>query len=369
MNIKYKYSNLAAFASKDDNFLGRKYPYTPSQYRGEFQRDRDRVIHSNSFRRLKYKTQVFVYYEGDHFRTRLTHSLEVSQIARSVARVLKLNEDLCEVLSLAHDLGHTPFGHAGETALSSCLNSDVFDHNVQSLRILILLEDTYNDQKGLNLSLNCIDGLLKHNGPLNNCDVIKNQLPEIFDYGISFKNSGSLEAQISSLSDDIAYNCHDIDDGLRAELFDIEDLFELKYLKKVFNNKNKINKKEIVRKLLNMLVTDLIENSRDKINAEKIKNIDDVYKRNFNIINFSNDVIIGLDEIRNFLKIKMYNHNSIKKWNTNSEEIIKQLFLYFKNNIKKVPNFNKNFSEDRNIADYISGMTDKFALNVYNSIK
>jgi dGTPase len=299
----------------------------------------------------------------------LTHSLEVSQIARSVARVLKLNEDLCEVISLAHDLGHTPFGHAGETALSSCLNGDVFDHNVQSLRILILLEDTYNDQKGLNLSLNCIDGLLKHNGPLNNCDVIKNQLPEIFDYGISFKNSGSLEAQISSLSDDIAYNCHDIDDGLRAELFDIEDLFELKYLKKVFNNKNKINKKEIVRKLLNMLVTDLIENSRDKINAEKIKNIDDVYNRNFNIINFSNDVIIGLDEIRNFLKIKMYNHNSIKKWNTNSEEIIKQLFLYFKNNIKKIPNFNKNFSEDRNIADYISGMTDKFALNVYNSIK
>ena len=151
MDFNNKYSNLASFASKDDNFLGRKYPYTLSKYRGEFQRDRDRVIHCNSFRRLKFKTQVFVYYEGDHFRTRLTHSLEVSQIARSVARVLDLNEDLCEVLSLAHDLGHTPFGHAGEIALSTCLANDCFDHNIQSLRILILLEDSYKNQKGLNL--------------------------------------------------------------------------------------------------------------------------------------------------------------------------------------------------------------------------
>ncbi len=369
MDIKYKYSNLASFASKDDNFLGRKYPYTPSKYRGEFQRDRDRVIHSNSFRRLKFKTQVFVYHEGDHFRTRLTHSLEVSQIARSVARVLKLNEDLCEVLSLAHDLGHTPFGHAGETALSNCLNNDIFDHNVQSLRILILLEDTYDNQKGLNLSINCIDGLLKHNGPLSDMDILNNQLPEIFDYKINMKNSGSLEAQISSLADDIAYNCHDIDDGLRAGLFSIHDLFELKFLNKIFKNKNKITKNEIVRKLLNILVTDLIEKSQDKIKVEQIKNVEDVYNKNFNIINFSNDVIIGLNEIRDFLETKMYNHSSVKKWNVNSENIIKQLFVYFKKNNKKIPNFNPNFNEDRNIADYISGMTDKFALNIYKSIK
>ena len=279
MDINNKYSNLASFASKDDNFLGRKYPYTLSKYRGEFQRDRDRVIHCNSFRRLKFKTQVFVYYEGDHFRTRLTHSLEVSQIARSVARVLDLNEDLCEVLSLAHDLGHTPFGHAGEIALSTCLANDCFDHNIQSLRILILLEDSYKNQKGLNLSLNCIDGLLKHNGPIKNLNIIKNQLPEILDYKINLKNSGSLEAQISSLSDDIAYNCHDIDDGLRAGLFDIKDLLELKYLNKIFKNDSKINKNEVVRKLLNILVTDLIENSQNKINLANIKNIDDVYKK------------------------------------------------------------------------------------------
>ena len=369
MDIKYKYSNLASFASKDDNFLGRKYPYSLSKYRGEFQRDRDRVLHSNSFRRLKFKTQVFVYYEGDHFRTRLTHSLEVSQVARSVARVLKLNEDLCEALSLAHDLGHTPFGHAGETALSNCLKNDFFDHNIQSLRILILLEDTYKSQKGLNLSLNCIDGLLKHNGPIKNNHSMKNQLPDIFDYKLNFNNSGSLEAQISSLSDDIAYNCHDIQDGLRAGLFGLDDLQDIKYFNRMFNKNLKIDKNEIVRKLLNTLVTDLIENSQYKINIEKIKNIDDVYKKKINIINFSNDVNIGLNEIRNFLKIKMYNHESIKKWNINSEKIIKHLFNYFKKNIKQIPNFNKDFNDDRNIADYISGMTDKFALNIYNSIK
>ena len=369
MDIKHRYSNLEAFASKEDNFLGRKYPYKSSKYRGEFQRDRDRVIHSNAFRRLKFKTQVFIYHEGDHFRTRLTHSLEVSQISRSVARVLKLNEDLCEVLSLAHDLGHTPFGHAGEKALSNCLNKDIFDHNIQSLRILILLENTYQNQKGLNLSLNCIDGLLKHNGPIKNDNFIKNQLPEILDYNLNFRNSGSLEAQISSLSDDIAYNCHDIDDGLRAGLFNIEDLLSLKYFKKIFKNNKNIDKNEIVRKLLNILVNDLIESSQIRINVEKIKNIEDVYKKSFDIINFSDEASIGLDEIRVFLKNKMYNHDNIKKWNTNSEKIIMHLFNYFKKNIKKIPNLNDNYNVDRNIADYISGMTDKFALNIYNSVK
>ena len=368
MDIKYRYSNLASFASKDDNFLGRKYPYTLSKYRGEFQRDRDRVIHSSSFRRLKFKTQVFVYYEGDHFRTRLTHSLEVSQIARSVARILRLNEDLCEVLSLAHDLGHTPFGHAGEAALSNCLRNDIFDHNIQSLRILILLEDTYSNHKGLNLSLNCIDGLIKHNGPIKNLEKLKNQLPEIFNYNVNFDNSGSLEAQISSLSDDIAYNCHDIDDGLRANLFCIEDLLNLKYLKNLFKDKVKLSKNELVRNLLNTLITDLIENSQNQIIKEEIKNIEHVYKKNFNVINFSNDVNNGLKEIRDFLKLKMYNHTNVKKWNLKSEKIINELFRYFKKNPKKIPNFNNSSNDERIIADYISGMTDKFALDIYNSL-
>ena len=368
MNNKYNYSSLAPFASKDENFLGRKYSYSKSLYRGEFQRDRDRVIHCNSFRRLKFKTQVFVYYEGDHFRTRLTHSLEVSQIARSVARALNLNEDLCEVLSLAHDLGHTPFGHAGETALSNCMKHESFDHNIQSLRILILLEDSYREHKGLNLSINCIDGLLKHNGPISNLEIYKNQLPEILNYDLNFEKFGSLEAQISSLSDDIAYNCHDIDDGLRANLFTIDDLFELKFINELFLRNKKINKNEIVRNLLNNLATDLIENSLNKINIDKLETINDVYNSNENIINFSEKVKNGLDEIRNFLKHKMYNHDSIKKWNLKSEKIIESLYNYFLKNYIKIPNPNSSFSKDRNIADYISGMTDKFALNIYKNI-
>ena len=369
MDIKYKYSNLAKFASKDDNFLGRKYSYSSSKYRGEYQRDRDRVIHSSSFRRLKFKTQVFVYYEGDHFRTRLTHSLEVSQIARSVARALKLNEDLCEVLSLAHDLGHTPFGHAGEIALSNCLEGDTFDHNIQSLRILMILEDTYPDHKGLNLSLNCIDGLLKHNGPVKNLEIFKNQLPELFDYDLDFNNSGSLEAQISSLSDDIAYNCHDIDDGLRAKLFSKKDLFDLKIIKELFHSNQNIDTKGIVRNLLNYLVTDLIETSSEEIRNNNIDSISDVYKKKDNIINFSKGINMGLNEIREFLKDKMYNHSSIKNWNLKSEEIIVKLYNHFKKNYKIIPNANNNFNYDRNIADYISGMTDKFAINIYESIK
>lgn len=368
MNNKYNYSNLASFASKDDNFLGRKYPCSPTLYRGEFQRDRDRVIHSNSFRRLKFKTQVFVYYEGDHFRTRLTHSLEVSQIARSIARALNLNEDLCEVISLAHDLGHTPFGHAGELALSNCMNSDCFDHNIQSLRILILLEDTYKEHKGLNLSINCLDGLLKHNGPITNQELFSNQLPEIFNYNLNFKSLGSLEAQISALADDIAYNCHDIDDGLRANLFSIDDLLDLNFINELFENNKNIQKNEIVRNLLNNLATDLIENSMNKIQINKLKTIDDVYNAKEGIINFSDKVQKGLNEIRNFLKVKMYNHNSVKKWNSKSEMIIEFLFNYFKKNYDKLPNSNLLYSKDRNIADYISGMTDKFALNIYENI-
>ncbi len=362
------YDNLASFASKDENFLSRKFAYKKSEYRGEFQRDRDRVIHSNSFRRLKFKTQVFVYYEGDHFRTRLTHSLEVSQIARSIARALKLNEDLCEVLSLAHDLGHTPFGHAGETALSNCMKSDIFDHNIQSLRILILLEDMYDDHLGLNLSLNTLDGLLKHNGPVENLDNFKNQLPEIFDYGFNFKKNGSLEAQISSLSDDIAYNCHDIDDGLRAGLFTIDDIMNLKFASIFFDSKKNLNKNNIVRNLLNLLVTDLITCSKKNIKQSKIKDIDDVYE-NKEIISFSKNILNGLNEIRDFLKLRMYNHPSIKSWNLKSENIVSDLFKHFINNHSALPSINNKYSLERNISDYLSGMTDKFALNLFNKIK
>ena len=259
---------LKPYASNNDNFLGRFYPEKISFYRSEYQRDRDRIIHCSSFRRLKHKTQVFVYHEGDHFRTRLTHSLEVSQISRSIARHMGLNEDLCEALSLAHDLGHTPFGHAGEDVLSECMSSfGNFDHNIQSLRILLLLENIYEDYIGLNLSINCLDGLLKHNGPVYDEKKILSLIPEIKKYNFDYKKFGSLEAQISSLSDDIAYNNHDIDDGLRANFFLIDDLREISILKDIISEtyvegSNKNNHK-LVRKLIDFMVTDLIENSKN----------------------------------------------------------------------------------------------------------
>ena len=206
------YNNiLKPYASNKANYQGRFYEESESIYRSEYQRDRDRVIHCSSFRRLKHKTQVFVYYEGDHFRTRLTHSLEVSQVARSIARYMGLNEDLCETLSLAHDLGHTPFGHAGEDVLSDCMNAyGGFDHNIQTLRILLLLENIYEKFSGLNLSINTIDGLLKHNGPISHQNKVLSLLPDLKKYKINLNTFGSLEAQVSSLSDDIAYNNHDI---------------------------------------------------------------------------------------------------------------------------------------------------------------
>ncbi len=362
--------NLADYSSNNNNFLGRKYEYKPSKYRGEFQRDRDRVIHSNSFRRLKHKTQVFIYHEGDHFRTRLTHSLEVSQIARSIARSLNLNEDLCEVLSLAHDLGHTPFGHAGEDALNKCLDGKgVFDHNIQTLRILILLEDVYSSHPGLNLSLNTLDGLLKHNGPINDEKLYEDQIPEIFDYNFNFKTFGSLEAQIASLSDDIAYNCHDIDDGLRANLFDIDELKEINFISNLFSNYDIKKKEKLVRVLLNILVTDLLETSKKKIEKFNFSNIEEVYNSPEAIISFSDKTLEGLDNIRNFLKYKMYEHNFIKKWNNKSEIIISNLYNFYKKNYKKIPNPNKNFSIERNVSDYISGMTDNFAIKIHEGLK
>ena len=210
------YSKLGLFKSK-----GRIFKETNSVYRTPFQRDRDRIIHSASFRRLKHKTQVFVNTTGDHYRTRITHSLEVAQIARTLAKYFRLNEDLCETLSLAHDLGHTPFGHAGEEILNTCMiEQGGFDHNIQTVRIVTLLENRYYNFKGLNLSFETLDGLIKHNGPVNNLTKFNSILGKnFFKNKIYFQNSPSLEAQFASISDDIAYNSHDLEDGLRANLF------------------------------------------------------------------------------------------------------------------------------------------------------
>lgn len=373
MNQYYQNFNyiLTRYASNEDNFLGRKFKYEKSTYRSEFQRDRDRVIHSNSFRRLKHKTQVFIYHEGDHFRTRLTHSLEVSQIARSIARYLKLNEDLCEVLSLSHDLGHTPFGHAGENALSKCMHDfGGFDHNIQTLRLLILLENVYSSHVGLNLSLNTIDGLLKHNGPVENINSYKLQIPQIFNYNLDFNKFGSLEAQISSLSDDIAYNAHDVDDGLRAKLFNLEELLKINSINQLLKNQKNITNNKLVRVLINYLVTDLIEQTKKNILENKISTIQDVYNAKFPIVSFSNSAFLLIKDLKNFLKERMYNHSFVKKWNDKSDKVISVLFNYLKKNPDKIIKVNKNNNDnmERNISDYISGMTDNYALNFYENI-
>ena len=365
---------LKPYASNNDNFLGRFYPEKISFYRSEYQRDRDRIIHCSSFRRLKHKTQVFVYHEGDHFRTRLTHSLEVSQISRSIARHMGLNEDLCEALSLAHDLGHTPFGHAGEDVLSECMSSfGNFDHNIQSLRILLLLENIYEDYIGLNLSINCLDGLLKHNGPVYDVKKILSLIPEIKKYNFDYKKFGSLEAQISSLSDDIAYNNHDIDDGLRANFFLIDDLREISILKDIISEtyvegSNKNNHK-LVRKLIDFMVTDLIENSKNNLNVNKINSIDEIYNATQSIIAFSPKVAKLIKDIKNFLFIHMYKHKHIQQWSDKSRQIISKIFNYYLTNYEKIAKrFDNQYSRERNISDYISGMTDKYAIDLYNSI-
>ena len=287
-----KHSQLGVFKSK-----GRLSNEATSKYRSPFQRDRDRIIHSASFRRLKHKTQVFVNTEGDHFRTRITHSIEVAQIARSIAKYLNLNEDLTETLSLAHDLGHTPFGHAGEDALNECMdNFGGFDHNLQTLRIVMFLENKYFKFKGLNLSIETLEGLLKHNGPVEDTDLVNSLIGlKTFKKRINFNTYPSLEAQISAISDDIAYNNHDIQDGIKANLFKLEELIEIDFFKLIYlKYKNKINKTnykiatyQIVRDSIDLMIRDLLTNTKKNLKKHKIKSIKDIGIAGKPLVSFS----------------------------------------------------------------------------------
>ena len=265
-------SNTVSKLSASIYSKGRFYNEKKSNLRSPYQRDRDRIIHSTAFRRLKHKTQVFVNTSGDHYRTRITHSLEVSQIARTLSKVFKLDEDLSETLSLAHDLGHTPFGHAGEEALNECMrNSGGFDHNIQTLRIVTLLENKYYNFKGLNLSIETLDGLIKHNGPVKDEYKLNNILGKnFFKKKINLRASPSMEAQIASISDDIAYNSHDLEDGLKAKLFSLNDISNIPVLKRIIRNhvkkKNKYSQelilRQIIRDIINEMVKDVILNTK-----------------------------------------------------------------------------------------------------------
>ena len=371
------YSNLATPLKS----RGRIYYEPLSELRTPYQRDRDRVIHSTAFRRLKHKTQVFVNTTGDHFRTRITHSLEVAQIARTLAKHFSLNEDLCETLSLSHDLGHTPLGHAGEDILNECMRLyGGFDHNIQTLRIVNVLENKYYNFKGLNLSLETIDGLVKHNGPVKDLTKLDKILGKnFFKNKIDYNLNASLEAQLSSISDDIAYNSHDLEDGLRANLYTIGDLKNIPILSKIINKHKRFIKnkgtelvvRQIIRDTVNEMVNDIIISTKKKIKTEKIKTIQDIYNNNNLIVTFSKEMKLFDISVKSFLKERMYFSSNVLKKTNMGKKIIKFLFFKIKKNpsrfIKKSIYQKKNF--ERNICDFIAGMTDRYAINLYNSLK
>jgi dGTPase len=376
-NLNQKYSILSApIKSK-----GRLYNEPSGSLRTAYQRDRDRVIHSTAFRRLKHKTQVFVNTTGDHYRTRITHSLEVAQIARTLAKYFNLNEDLCETLSLSHDLGHTPFGHAGEDELNECMNQyGGFDHNIQTLRIVNILENKYYNFRGLNLSLETIDGLVKHNGPIKDKTILNNMLGKnFFKNKIDYNSNPTLEAQLASISDDIAYNSHDLEDGLRAKLFKLDDLTNIPVLSKIIKKHRIFIKKkgtdlvlrQIIRDVINEMVKDIISNTTKNIKEEKIKSLNDIYKSKNLLVNFSKEMYLFDKSIKFFLKEKMYLSKNVLKKTNMGKKIIKHLFIKIKKNpskfIKKSV-YNKNNFE-RNICDFIAGMTDRYAIKLYNSLK
>ena len=371
--------DLSFISTNQETSKGRLYKENYSQTRSEFQRDRDRILHSAAFRRLKHKTQVFVSNEGDHYRTRLTHSLEVSQIARSISKIFNLNEDLTETLSLSNDIGHPPFGHAGEDALSECMVSyEGFDHNDQAIRIVHLLEKKYFDFEGLNLTWETLEGLVKHNGPMTK-DVPKTIEALDKEFDLKLNEFSSIEAQIASIADDIAYNNHDLDDGLRAGFFSYDDLVELPMIGEIIKNfpKNynsydmqRINN-EITRKSTSIMITDVINTISEKVKKSKVKCNEDVRLNNEKIADFSDKTKEEVKYIRSFLSMKMYNHDKVKTMTSNAHQIISSLFkLFIEQDEKFIKEHMKKIISDedkpRAVCDFIAGMTDNYAQNFYN---
>ena len=374
--------NLASYACTDENSRGRVHPEDKPIYRNQFQRDRDRIIHSAAFRRLEYKTQVFVNHEGDLFRTRLTHSLEVAQIARSIARELHLHEDLAEAISLSHDLGHTPFGHAGQTALNSCMHAyGGFEHNLQSLRVVDKLEQKYAEFRGLNLMFETREGILKHCS-VKNARTLGKVAQRFID-----KTQPGLEAQIVDLSDETAYNNHDVDDGLRYGLILFDELLDIKLFRdqyeKVAGRYNEINNRqmihEIIRRMINVMVVDLIDTSRNKIEKANLQSLDDVRNQPEPLISFSDEMTALNLELKQFLRENLYQHYRVHRMSRKAYDIITALFDAFMNDIKILPpeardqcTAMQNATGDegiaRGVADYIAGMTDRYAIVEYERI-
>ena len=364
---------LAPYAANPEKSRGRRYVEPAPQGRNQFQRDRDRIIHSSAFRRLEYKTQVFVNHEGDLFRTRLTHSLEVAQIGRGIARSLNLHEDLVEAIALAHDLGHTPFGHAGQDALNACMKEfGGFEHNLQSLRVVDHLEQRYAEFDGLNLTFELREGILKH------CSIKNAKL--LGDVGARFlqKTQPSLEAQVANLADEIAYNNHDVDDGLRSGLITLEQLAGVKIFAEHLNH---VQEKypaltgrrlvhETVRRMINALVVDLCTQSSASIAKAKPGSIEDI--RNLpQLIGFSDAMHKQQAELKRFLRTKLYQHYRVNRMSAKAQRIIRELFAVFIQDTGLMPDeYQERANEDkaRAVADYIAGMTDRYAIREHRRL-
>jgi dGTPase len=386
---------LMSYACRPDQSQGRLMEEPESRYRNPFQRDRDRIIHTAAFRRLKYKTQVFVYHEGDHYRTRLTHTIEVAQIARSLARALMVNEDLAEAIALAHDLGHTPFAHMGEEALQKCMEGlGGFDHNDQSLRVLTTLEKKYPQWQGLNLTWETLEGVAKHNGPR----LKKNQKPDlsllpISVYELSQKvdlkldQYASLEAQIAAISDDIAYNNHDVEDGLSAGFFTLDQLEDLSLIAPILQTirsdypslDDELLLSELIRRMIGMMVEDVMAETEKNLKDSGPQSPDDIRRQKKQIVSFSKEMNNKVNELRGFLFQKLYKHYSLQRILNKVETIIPDLFHKFMNKYTLMPNEWQRQVEElggqksdtaraRIVCDYIAGMTDRYAIREHERL-
>lgn len=377
MNSRKLFENLenkilADYAMKSKNSKGRKYSEKEHDYRLEFQRDRDRIIHCGAFRRLEYKTQVFVIHEGDYYRTRLTHTIEVAQIARTISRTLRLNEDLTEAIVLAHDLGHTPFGHSGEIVLQELMeNHGGFEHNKQSLRIVDVLEKRYPDFNGLNLSYEVREGIAKHHSEYDK------------SMGLEFSpdEKSTMEAQIANISDEIAYNSHDIDDGLTSGILSLEDLKKVAIINDVYREIKKRNPKlnheimkyQTVKSIINMQCTDLIEQTRKNIKQFKIKSFTDVKNCENNVVGFSEGMEKKNRELKDFLFKNLYRNYKVVRMEEKAQRFIRHLFRIYLSRFDSLPKEiqslkDESTSNERIVCDYIAGMTDRFALEEYKKL-
>lgn len=381
----YLLANYATFESKSRGRLHLE-TFDDSQFRSLFGRDRDRIINSSAFRRLQYKTQVFVNHQGDHYRTRLTHTLEMAQIARWIAGALEVNKDLAEIISLAHDLGHPPFGHAGEEVLNQKMQEfGGFSHNAHTLKIITKIENTYIDFLGLNLTYETIEGVVKHNGAINDKTNLNDYILKFDEkYNLNLEKNTGLEAQISAISDDIAYNNHDIEDGLRANLFSINDLMQLPLIAEIYDelmNKNPNIRQELLvgeakRRITLAMVLDVIEQTKKNIENFQIKTLDDVCNHKNLLVNFSHSMQKNINAIRNFLMQKMYRHPLVNDMSQNASNILNFLFDHHFMNPKNLPKERYElFLQNQNakylaeiICDYIAGMTDRFAIKCCNTI-